>query len=69
MVPLVGIMFGNIIGGITNFLAYQAEVTQQLSTYFSGSFALILQGNYELMYLVVPLVCIAFIYANHFEKL
>ena len=67
LVSLVGIMFGNIIGGITNFVAYQADVTQQLSTYFSGSFALILKGNYELVYLVVPLVIIAFIYANHFN--
>lgn len=67
LVPLVGIMFGNIIGGVTNFIAYQAEITQQLSTYFSGSFALIIQGNYELVYFVVPLVIIAFIYANHFN--
>ena len=67
LVPLIGIMFGNILGGITNFLAYQWEVTQQLSTYFSGSFALILKGNYELVYLVVPLVILAFLYANHFN--
>ncbi len=67
LVPLVGIMFGNIIGGITNFISYQAEITQQLSTYFSGSFSLILKGNYELVYLVVPLVVIAFVYANHFN--
>lgn len=67
LVPLVGIMFGNIIGGITNFIAYQGEITQQLSTYFSGSFSLIIKGNYELVYLVVPLVIIAFIYANHFN--
>ena len=64
LVPLVGIMFGNIIGGVTNFIAYQGEITQQLSTYFSGSFSLIIKGNYELVYLVVPLVVIAFIYAN-----
>ena len=67
LVPLIGIMFGNIIGGITSFLSYQWEVTQQLSTYFSGSFALILKGNYELVYLVVPLVALAFLYANHFN--
>ena len=67
LVPLVGIMFGNIIGGVTNFLAFQGEITQQLSTYFSGSFALIIQGNYELVHLVVPLVIIAFLYANHFN--
>lgn len=67
LVPLIGIMFGNIIGGITNFLAFQWEINQQLSTYFSGSFALIIQGNFELVYFVVPLVIIAFIYANHFN--
>lgn len=67
LVPLVGIMFGNIIGGITSFITFQAEINQQISTYFSGSFALIIKGNYELVYLVVPLVIIAFIYANHFN--
>lgn len=67
LVPLVGIMFGNVIGGVTNFLAWQGEVTQQLSIYFTGSFALVIKGNYELVYLVVPLVILAFIYANHFN--
>ncbi len=32
MVPLVGIMFGNVIGGVTNYLAYKYEMTQALST-------------------------------------
>lgn len=67
LVPLVGIMFGNIIGGVTNFIAYQAEINQQLSTYFTGSFSLIIRGNYELVWLVLPLVILAFIYANHFN--
>lgn len=67
LVPLVGIMFGNVLGGITNFIAYKFEVTQQLSSYFVGSFALITKGNYELVWLVVPLVIIAFIFANYFN--
>ncbi|MBQ3191964.1 MAG: iron chelate uptake ABC transporter family permease subunit [Oscillospiraceae bacterium] len=67
LVPLVGIMFGNIIGGVTNFISWQWEINQQLNAYFSGSFALIIQGNYELVYLVVPLVLLAFLYANHFN--
>ena len=56
LVPLIGIMFGNVLGGITSFIAYKFEVTQQLSTYFVGSFALIIKGNYELVWLAVPLV-------------
>ena len=67
MVPLVGIMFGNVLGGITSFVAYKFEVTQQLSNYFVGSFALIIKGNYELVWLAVPLVVIAFVFANYFN--
>ena len=67
LVPLIGIMFGNIIGGVTSFISWQAEINQQLSTYFSGSFALIIRGKYELVWLIVPLVIVAFIYSNHFN--
>ena len=45
LVPLVGIMFGNVIGGITNFFAYKFEVTQQLSSYLVGSFSLVIRGS------------------------
>ena len=67
LVPLIGIMFGNVLGGVTNFFAYKFDVTQQLSTYFVGSFSLIIKGNYELVWLAVPLVVIAFIFANYFN--
>lgn len=56
MVPLVGIMFGNVIGGITNYLAYRYEMTQALSSWLVGHFSLVLRGRYEIVYLVVPLV-------------
>lgn len=67
LVPLVGIMFGNVIGGMTSFLAYKFEVTQQLSSFLVGSFALVIKGNYELVFLAAPLTVLAFIYANHFN--
>jgi iron complex transport system permease protein len=67
MVPLVGIMFGNVIGGATNYLAYQYEMTQALSSWLVGSFSTVLRGRYEFVYLVVPLVIVAFIFANHFN--
>ena len=67
LVPLIGIMFGNVLGGITSFIAYKFEVTQQLSTYFVGSFALIVKGNYELVWLALPLVAVAFFFANYFN--
>lgn len=67
MVPLVGIMFGNVITGVTNYFAYKYEMSQALSTWLVGHFSMVLRGRYELVYLVVPLVIIAFIFANHFN--
>jgi len=67
MVPLVGIMFGNIIGGVTKYLAYKYSMTQALSSWLTGHFSAVLRGRYEIVYLVVPLVITAFIFANHFN--
>lgn len=67
MVPLVGIMFGNVIGGITNFLAYKYEMTQALSTWLVGHFSLVLRGRYEIVYITIPLIMLAFLFANHFN--
>lgn len=67
MVPLVGIMFGNVITGVTNYFAYKYDMSQALSTWLVGHFSMVLRGRYELVYLVVPLVIVAFIFANHFN--
>ena len=67
MVPLVGIMFGNVIGGVTNYLAYKYEMTQALSSWLVGHFSLVLRGRYEIVWLTVPLVILAFVFANHFN--
>lgn len=67
MVPLVGIMFGNVIGGLTNYLAYKYEMTQALSSWLVGHFSLVLKGRYEIVWLTVPLAVLAFTFASHFN--
>lgn len=67
LTPLVGIMFGNIIGGVTSFLAYRYEMTQALSSWLTGHFSLVLRGNYEIVYLTVPLAALAFAFASCFN--
>ena len=67
MVPLVGIMFGNVIGGITHYIAYKYEMTQAISSWLTGSFSTIIRGRYEIVWLTLPLVIIAFVFANHFN--
>ncbi|MDO5545080.1 MAG: iron chelate uptake ABC transporter family permease subunit [Eubacteriales bacterium] len=67
MVPLVGIMFGNVIGGITNYIAYKYDMTQAISSWLTGSFSTIIRGRYEIVWLTLPLVILAFVFANHFN--
>lgn len=67
MVALVGIMFGYVIGGITTFLSFKFELVQALSTWLTGSFSLIIKGRYEMLYISLPLIVLALIFANYFN--
>lgn len=65
-VPLVGIMFGNIIGSITTYIGYENEIMQNVGSWMQGNFSMILKGNYELLYLAIPLMILAFVFAHKF---
>ncbi|MEK4427343.1 ABC transporter permease [Solibacillus sp. FSL K6-1523] len=65
-IPLVGIMFGNIISSMTTFFAYKADILQNVSAFLMGSFTLVIKGNYELLYLSVPVIIVTYLYANRF---
>lgn len=65
-VPLIGMMLGKIIGSITTFFAYKYDLVQNISSWMEGDMSLIMKGSYELLYLSVPMVIIAFLYANKF---
>lgn len=65
-IPLVGIMVGNVIGAITDFIAYKYNLVQSMNSFLQGDFSMIIKGNYELLYLTIPLLVIAFLYAKEF---
>ncbi len=65
-VPLVGLMFGGIVSSISTFIAYKYDLIQNVSAWLQGDFSLIVQGRYELLYVSVPLLIIAYLYADRF---
>lgn len=65
-IPLVGIMFGNVINSVTTFFAYKNDLIQNISSWLQGSFSLVMSGRYELIYLSIPLLILAYLYANKF---
>jgi len=65
-IPLVGLMFGSIIGSATTFFAYKNDLIQNITSWMQGDFSLIVRGSYELLYLSVPVLIVAYAYANRF---
>lgn len=66
MVPLVGMMFGNVINSFSSYLAIQHELVQNTSSWLQGNFSLISSGNYQLLYLSVPLMLVISLFAHYF---
>jgi len=65
-IPLIGIMYGNILSAITTFLGYESDILQNVQSFFMGSFTLVVSGRYELLYIAIPAVILAYLYANKF---
>lgn len=65
-VPLVGLMFGGIISSISTFIAYKYDLIQNISSWLLGDFSMVMSGRYELMYISIPLMIVAYLYANQF---
>lgn len=65
-VPLVGLMFGNIISSVATFFAYKYDLIQNMSSWLQGDFSMIMQGRYEILYISLPLLVVAYFYADKF---
>ncbi|MCD2501989.1 ABC transporter permease [Clostridium sp. NSJ-145] len=65
-VPLVGMMLGKVVGSITTFISLKYDLVQNVTSWMEGDMSLIMKGGYELLYLSIPMVILAFLYANKF---
>lgn len=66
IVPLLGMMMGNVVSSITSYIAYKFDMIQNMSSWLQGSFTLVIKGRYELLYIGIPFLILAYVYANKF---
>jgi iron complex transport system permease protein len=64
--PLLGVMFCNIVGSVATFFAYQFQLIQNMSSWLQGNFSLVAKGSYELLYLTIPLFLVIYLFAYYF---
>lgn len=69
LIPLIGLMLGAVVEAFTSFVGYNFDILQNIQSWTRGSFSLITQGRYELLYLSIPLIIISVFFANHFTLL
>jgi iron complex transport system permease protein len=67
LVPLVGIMLGGVVGAVTTFFAYRLDLLQSLQQWSQGSFATVMQGRYELVWIAGVMVVVAWLAADRFS--
>ncbi|MFF0943080.1 ABC transporter permease [Kocuria sp. CPCC 205300] len=66
LVPLVGIMLGNVIASVTTFFGYRFDLLQSLNAWMIGDFSGVLRGRYELLWLVLALTVVGYVAADRF---
>lgn len=66
LIPLVGLIYGGLLGAVVTFIAYQADLLQYIGIWMNGEFSGVLQGRYELMWIAALVALAAYFIADQF---
>lgn len=69
LVPVVGLMYGSALSAVAEFYAYRHNFLQSMQGWLLGDFSKIVQGNYEIIYLILPIVLLTYLFAQRFTVL
>lgn len=69
LVPVIGLMYGGVLSAIAEFYAYRNNILQSMQGWLLGDFSKIIQGSYEIIYLILPIVIATYLYAHRFTVL
>lgn len=69
LVPVIGLMYGGVLSAVAEFYAYRHNMLQGMQGWMLGDFSKVVQGNYEIVYLILPVVALAYLYAHRFTVL
>ncbi len=64
IVPIIGMMLGAVISAVSTFVGLIFQMTQNIETWFVGSFAPVQVGRYEYLWLIVLVTILIFLYAD-----
>lgn len=65
LVPVIGLMFGGFLSALAEFYAYKQRIMQSMQGWLLGDLSKIVEGHYELIYIIVPIVVLSYLFAYH----
>lgn len=69
VVPLLGIVLSGVIGAAATFLAWEFQLQGTLQAWVTGDFSGIIQGRYELLWIVAAAAVVVYLFADRFTVL
>jgi len=69
LLPLVGLIYGGILGAVVLWLAWATDLVQFISIWRTGEFSGVLRGRYELLWIIAGLALILFVLADRITLL
>lgn len=64
VVPIIGMMLGAVVSAVSTFIGLFFKMTQNIESWFVGSFAQVQIGRYEYLWAIVIITVLIFIYAD-----
>ncbi|WP_413409879.1 ABC transporter permease [Paenibacillus amylolyticus] len=64
VVPIIGMMLGAVISAFSTFVGLVFQITQNIESWFAGSFSSVQIGRYEYLWLIVLVTILIFVFAD-----
>ncbi|WP_231574918.1 iron chelate uptake ABC transporter family permease subunit [Paenibacillus sp. FSL R7-0273] len=64
VVPIIGMMLGAVISAFSTFVGLVFQMTQNIESWFVGSFSPVQIGRYEYLWIIVLITALIFIFAD-----
>ena len=64
LIPLVGLIYGGVVGAGVTYAAYQADMLQFIEIWMNGEFSGTLRGRYELLWLAGIAAALSYLVAD-----
>lgn len=64
IVPIIGMMLGAVVSALSTFIGLTFNMSQNIESWFIGSFSSVQIGRYEYLWLIVIITILIFIYAD-----